>query len=193
MRKLKHAEIPRIRPQTIPAVQRHPVSVLVDNVRSVHNVGSFFRTADGAWIEHLYLCGITASASHRGIHKTALGAQDSVPWSHHPDAHVVLQSLKEQGYTLAALEITSAPRLASSLDPGDFPLCLVVGNEIEGIQPSILDACDMALEIPQYGTKQSLNVSVALGIALLDTVRRYRSLHGLPILADPFPRPDHET
>ena len=189
MRKLLHEEIPRLAPEKARSVKKHPVTVIVDNVRSIHNVGSFFRTADGAWIEELILTGITGTPENRALHKTALGAQDTISWSYHPDALEAVHQFKAKGYRIIALEITDSPRLVQDLTLEDFPAALVVGNELSGIHTDIVAQADYALEIPQYGTKQSLNVSVAFGIALFDLVRQYRTLANKPLLDDPFPRP----
>ena len=189
MRKLLHEEIPRIQAASTSDHPRHPITVVVDNVRSIHNVGSFFRTADGAWIEHMVLTGITGTPDNRALHKTALGAQDTIPWNHSPQTLDAVSKLKDNGYTIAALEITDSPTLPAHITNADFPLALVVGNELAGVSTEVLDIADYALEIPQYGTKQSLNVSVAFGIAIFDLVRQYRTLMELPLLSDPFERP----
>ncbi len=175
MRKLRLEEIDRLAPDALARAARHPVRVVVDNVRSVHNVGSIFRTSDAARVEHLHLTGYTPTPDHKDLHRTALGAQDTVPWSHHASALPLLGRLRTEGYTLAALEIADV-----SLPPGDvaasaFPLALVVGNEVAGVDDAIMDVADLALELPQYGAKHSLNVSVAYGIAVFDLVRRARA------------------
>lgn len=180
MRKLRHTEITRPSPTEVETLPKHPVAGVIDNVRSIYNVGSIFRTSDAARIEHLYLTGYTGTPDHKDLHKTALGAQDTVRWSHHDEALPVLADLREQGYTLAALEITDAPTRPSEVPESAFPLALVVGNEVDGVRNAVIDTVDIALEIPQYGAKQSLNVAVAYGIAVFDLVRRYRALHGPP-------------
>lgn len=189
MRKLLHEEIPRIQPASIPGHPRHPITVVVDNVRSIHNVGSFFRTADGAWIEQMILTGITGTPDNRALHKTALGAQDTIPWSHSMHTVETATALKEAGYRLVVLELTDTPTLSHEISLDDFPLALFVGNELTGVSTEVVDMADYALEIPQYGTKQSLNVSVAFGVAIFDLVRQFRSLSGQSILSDPFDRP----
>ena len=176
MRKLRHEEIPRPGPDELKTLKRHPVVVVVDNVRSLYNVGSIFRTSDAALVGPLHLTGFTGTPENRGLHKTALGAQDTVPWSYERDPVPLLGRLKESGYTLAALEITNTPMEPSALETGAFPLCLLIGNELTGVRNELLTMSDLALEIPQYGAKQSLNVAVAYGIAIFDIVRRYRSL-----------------
>ena len=176
MRKLAWDEIDRPAPEELADLPRHPVSVVAHNIRSIYNVGSLFRTGDAARIEHLYLTGYTGTPDHKDLHKTALGAQDLVPWSSEDDVLPLLENLRSQGYTIAALELTDASEPPAALDTDAFPLALVLGNEVHGIENEVLAACDMALELPQYGAKQSLNVSVAFGIAVYDLVRRYRSL-----------------
>lgn len=178
MRKLKHEEIPRPDPDHVDSLRKHPICVLVDNVRSIYNVGSIFRTSDAALIEKIYLSGISGTPENRGLHKTALGAQDTVSWEYVSDAVEVVRRLKEVGYTIGVLEITNRPTLTTDVDLNTFPLCLVVGNELHGVSDSLIRHADVALEIPQFGAKQSLNVSVAFGIAAFDLVRQFRSLSG---------------
>ncbi len=185
MRKLQHDEIPRPDPESLEALPKHPITVVVDNVRSLYNVGSIFRTSDAARIEKVYLTGITGTPEHRGLHKTALGAQETVPWQYERNAADVLRDLRGKGYTLAVLEITDAPTHPDQIQTAHFPLCLVIGNELYGVSDDLVAMADLALEIPQYGAKQSLNVSVAYGIAVFDLVRKYQRLYGL----EPSPLP----
>lgn len=176
MRKLKHDEIPRPDPGEVAKLPKHPISVVVESVRSIYNVGSIFRTSDAALVEHVYLTGISGTPDHRGLHKTALGAQDTVPWSFEDDAVSVVNRLRANGYTIAVLEITDTPTLAHEIDEDAFPLCLILGNEVTGVSGPLVEAADLALEIPQFGAKQSLNVAVAYGVAVFDLVRRYRDV-----------------
>ena len=176
MRKLAWDEIDRPDPEALKRLPRHPVAVVAHNIRSIYNVGALFRTGDAARIEHLYLTGYTGTPDHKDLHKTALGAQDLVPWSTEEDVGALLDRLRDQGYTIAALELTDTSAPPAAVAPASFPLALVLGNEVHGVDSAVLDACDIALELPQYGAKQSLNVSVAFGIAVYDLVRRYRSL-----------------
>ncbi len=178
MRKLKHAEIPRPDPRALAALPRHPIAVVLDDVRSLYNVGSIFRTSDAARIERLYLGGITGTPEHPGLHKTALGAQDTVPWTHVPDPLEAVEALRRRGYTLAVLEITDTPTPVSKVQGTDFPLCLIVGNEVHGVRDELIEKADLALEIPQYGVKQSLNVAVAYGVAVFGLVEQYRASRG---------------
>lgn len=189
MRKLRHEEIPRITPEDGRQKPRHPICAIADNVRSIHNVGSFFRTSDGAWIEKIYLTGITGTPENRALHKTALGAQDTIPWEYVPDVAKVITLLKAKGYQVFALEISNHPMLYKDLKLASYPVALVVGNELTGVSTEVMALVDGVLEIPQYGTKQSLNVAVAYGIAVFDLVRHYRTLKGQHLMDDAFTRP----
>ena len=178
MRKLAHEEIIRPDPAEVESLPKHPISVLVEDVRSIYNVGSIFRTSDACLIEKIYLTGISGTPENRRLHKSALGAQDTVEWEYVDDAAALLQSLHEEGFTVAVLEHTTRPSRAADLSTADFPLCLIVGNELRGVSEAAIAAADIALEIPQFGAKQSLNVAVAYGVAVYDLVRRYRALEG---------------
>ena len=148
--------------------EKLPLTVVLDNIRSQNNIGSIFRTADAFRIEHIALCGICSTPPHREIHKTALGAEDSVAWSYHEDILQYLQTLKAQGYRIFAIEqVDDSIKLGTTtLDPSSAPMAIVFGNEIEGVQDTVLSLCDGSLEIPQQGTKHSLNVSCAAAIAM---------------------------
>jgi len=152
-----------------------PVAVLLDNVRSLYNVGSFFRTADAAAIERLYLCGITGRPPKHAISKTALGAEESVPWQHSWDAASLLAELRGRGYELAAIETT-----VRAVDLFDwrprFPVCVVFGHEVDGIQPGLSALCDTDVRIPMLGAKHSLNVATAGGVVLFELLRKYRGM-----------------
>jgi tRNA G18 (ribose-2'-O)-methylase SpoU len=173
MRRLKHEEISQKRQNlnTIHQIERNPIYVLIDNVRSLYNVGSIFRTSDGALIKKLFLCGYTPYPPRKEIDKTALGATNSVPWEYIKNPLDAILLLKSQGVKIIALEHTSKSIPYYDLDKADFPLCLVVGNEIQGVQEQLMPHIDAAIEIPMYGIKQSLNVAVAYGIALYDLIR----------------------
>ena len=174
MRKLRHEEIPRPSIDEAKLLPKHPVTVILDDVRSVYNVGAIFRTSDAVRIERVMVTGITATPENRGLHKTALGAQDSVPWRYVATAEEAAATLKSDGYTICALELTDSPTLTTGLPHSAFPVALVVGNELTGVSEPVLKQADYALEIPQYGIKQSLNVAVAFGIAIYDLVRIWR-------------------
>jgi tRNA G18 (ribose-2'-O)-methylase SpoU len=156
-------------------IARLPAAVLLDNVRSLYNVGAFFRTADAAAVEKLYLCGITGRPPKRAISKTALGAEETVAWEHSWEPLPLLHSLRERGYEIAAVETSMhavdlfdwAPR---------FPVCVVFGHEVEGIRPDVSALCDTHVRIPMLGLKHSLNVATAGGIVLYELLRKYRAL-----------------
>ena len=170
MKKLTHGEISQNRStlETLHKVKKMPVSVVLNSIRSNYNVGSIFRTSDGAMIEKLYLCGYTPHPPKKEILKTALGATESVKWEFVKDPKEVVLKLKNEGVKICALELTSKSKLYYEIDKNDFPLCLIIGNEITGVSQELIDLCDYSIEIPQYGIKQSLNVAVAYGIAYLN-------------------------
>jgi tRNA G18 (ribose-2'-O)-methylase SpoU len=175
VRKLQLDELGRPDPDALDRLPRHPVVVVLDNLRSAYNVGSIFRTADAARVEHVHVTGYTPTPEHPRVAKTALGAEHTVPWSHDPDPFPLLDRLRADGLTLAALEQTDASTDLSDMLPAQFPIALVLGNEVKGVRQEIIDRCDLALEIPQYGAKHSLNVSVAFGIAAFGLVERWRA------------------
>jgi tRNA G18 (ribose-2'-O)-methylase SpoU len=168
MLKLTHDEISKNRTtlDKVHQVKKIPVYVVLHNIRSNYNVGSIFRTSDGAMIEKIYLCGFTPHPPRKEILKTALGATESVNWEYVKCTKEVILKLKSQGIKIVALELTDASKNYCEINYNDFPLALVVGNEISGVSQEILDLCDQSIEIPQYGIKQSLNVAVAYGIAV---------------------------
>ena len=175
MRKLTPLEIERKRHtlEELKVIERHPIYVVLDNIRSVYNVGSIFRTSDAALITKLYLCGYTPHPPRKDIEKTALGAIESVPWEYRENAGEVIKELKSEDVQIVALEITDESIPYYSFKPQKFPVCLVVGNEITGISEDVLSLCDVSVEIPQFGYKHSLNVAVAYGIAVFELVRIY--------------------
>ena len=144
------------------------LEIVLDNIRSTFNVGAMFRTADGAGVKKLYVCGITPTPEHPKMIKTGLGAEWSVPWSYHPNALTVAKDLKDNGYSVYALESTetSVSLFDLTLPDENQPLALVVGNEVTGVDPNILALCDKIVHIPMLGYKRSLNVSIAFGIAV---------------------------
>lgn len=152
-----------------------PAAILLDNVRSMYNVGSFFRTADAAGIEKLYLSGITAYPPKRAIAKTALGAEETVPWEHTWEPLPLLASIRARGYELAAIETT-----VHAVDLFDwaprFPVCVIFGHEVEGVQSEISALCDTHVRIPMLGAKHSLNVATAGGVVVYELLRKYRTL-----------------
>ncbi len=155
-------------------IKRRPVRVLLDNVRSLYNVGSIFRTSDAAGVEKIYLCGITGRPPRAEIHKAALGAERSVPWEYFENPVEIIQQLKAEGYRIIILEHTDQPLLYHQTKY-KFPLCLVVGHEVTGVSDEVVALADMAIEIPMFGIKQSLNVAVAYGIAIYEIVKQCQS------------------
>lgn len=176
MKKLSHDEIAAHRTPlgAIGEAPRFPIYALADNIRSLYNVGSIFRSSDGAMIEKLYLTGYTPHPPRKEIDKTALGATHSVPWEYLKDPLEAIAQIKALGITLCVLELTTKSRPYYELTPNNFPLCVVIGNEITGVSKEIIDAADMAIDIPMFGHKQSLNVAVAYGIVLYDFLRILR-------------------
>ncbi len=157
------------------AISELPVAVLLDNIRSLYNVGSFFRTADAAAIEKLYLCGITGKPPRKEISKTALGAEETVRWEHSLEPVDLIRTLRARGYEIAAVE-TSIHAVDLYDWAPNFPVCVAFGNELEGLQPEISALCDTYVRIPMLGTKHSLNVSTAGGVVMYELLRKYRSL-----------------
>ena len=145
--------------------EKLPLVVVLDEVRSLHNVGSVFRTSDAFKVENICLCGITATPPHAEIHKTALGAEDTVAWTYHKDTLEAVSELKEKGYTVLAIEQCENSTVLQEFFPDrEKKYAVVFGNEVKGVKQEVVDACDGCIEIPQFGTKHSLNVSVTAGI-----------------------------
>jgi 23S rRNA (guanosine2251-2'-O)-methyltransferase len=175
MKKLKLDELGRISVDDFKTADKLPVVILLDNIRSLHNVGSAFRTADAFRIEKIYLTGITGIPPHREIEKTALGATQSVAWVHEENPATAVTSLKKEGYTIIIIEQTTQSRKLHEfkMDPGK-KFCLVFGNEVNGVSEEALILGDESIEIPQYGTKHSLNISVCLGIVAWEFFKNIR-------------------
>ena len=166
----------RLSPDAFSTAQKLPLVLVLDNVRSGMNVGSVFRTADAFALEKIVLCGITAVPPHREILKTALGSTETVPWEHNPQTLQAVKQLKAQGYQVYAVEQTSDKTWLHDFDPKPGEkYALVLGNEVDGVANTVLHACDGAVEIPQFGTKHSLNIAVAAGIAVWEISRKVRS------------------
>lgn len=180
MRKLSHDEIAgrRFTPEELSRQPRTPLYALLDNVRSLYNVGSIFRTSDGARISKLFLCGYTPHPPRKEIDKTALGATASVPWEFYKNPLDAVENLKSQHIRICVVEHTDRSIPYYTLQKEDFPLCIVVGNEITGVSPEIISVADQAIEIPMYGMKQSLNVAVAYGIVVFDLMRIWMNAEG---------------
>jgi len=176
MRKLRTEEITarRIPKDNLAGAERIPIIGMLDNIRSLYNVGSIFRTSDGAFIRHLYLTGYTPKPPRQEIEKTALGATETVPWTHFADPSHAVLAAREAGARICVLEQTTRSIPYYKITPSDFPICLVVGNELTGISPEVVAAADVALDIPMFGTKHSLNAAVAYGIAIFELVRIWK-------------------
>ncbi len=177
MKKLTHEEVgaKRLPLEKTKTVKRNPIYVLCDNIRSIYNVGSVFRTSDAALIEKLYLTGYTPYPPRPEIEKVALGATNAVPWEYIKDPSEAISNLRKNGVRIAALEIAENSRSYADISKDDLPVCLILGNELTGVSNELIGMSDFSLEIPQYGFKHSMNVSVAYGIAVFEMVRVIKS------------------
>jgi 23S rRNA (guanosine2251-2'-O)-methyltransferase len=175
MRKLKNSELDRKSLEEFKKADKNPFIVILDNVRSLYNVGSVFRTADGFLIKGVYLCGITATPPHKDIRKTALGATDSVPWKYFKKTADAIKELRKEGYKIISIEQTDESVMLNefSVEKG-VRYALVFGHEMRGVDQSVIDMSDICIEIPQYGTKHSFNISVSAGIVLWDLVNKLK-------------------
>lgn len=163
----------RLTTEAFKASRKIPLVVVLDHVRSLNNVGSVFRTSDAFRVETIYLCGITACPPHAEIHKTALGAEESVDWLYFKDTMEAVEKLKAEGYVVCAIEqAEGSTMLDKLLLDKTKKYAVILGNEVKGVQQNVVDNCDMCVEIPQYGTKHSLNVSVTAGIVIWDFFQR---------------------
>lgn len=179
MRKLEVSELNRIDKESFIESIKLPVTVILDNVRSLHNVGSIFRTSDAFRIENIFLCGITATPENSltEIHKTALGAEESVEWEYSADTIRVVQDLKSKGYTIISIEqVEGSIMLNNFIADTSAKYALILGNEVKGVQQQVVDISDISIEIPQYGTKHSLNVSVSAGIVLWEFAKQLKDI-----------------
>lgn len=173
-RKLKLWELDRVDETTFKQQQKFPVIIVLNDIRSLNNIGSFFRTADAFNIEKIYLCGITATPPHRDIQRTALGATETVEWEHVSDIQSLVHQLKASGTVVCSIEQAEKTVLLQEVSqlPGER-FALVFGNEVNGVDQAVIDASDVILEIPQWGTKHSLNVSVCAGIVMWEFAKRF--------------------
>ena len=169
MRKLLNEELPRLSREEFKERNKTPIVIVLDNVRSHLNVGSVFRTADAFLVEAIYLCGITGTPPHRDIHKTALGATETVEWVYFDSTIVALEELKRNGYEIFSIEqAEDAVNLNEFVPAMNKKYAVVFGNEVDGVNQEVINASDVVIEIPQYGTKHSLNISVSVGIVVWD-------------------------
>ena len=174
MRKLRTIEIKRLSVEGFQEAEKMPLVVILDDVRSLHNVGSVFRSADAFRLEAVYLCGITATPPNAEIHKTALGGEESVRWEYFKTADEAVDHLRNTGYKVYSIEQAEGSTMLNDLKIEKFePVAVVLGNEVKGVHQSVIDASDGCIEIPQFGTKHSLNVSVTAGIIIWELAKRF--------------------
>ncbi len=177
MRKLLNEELPRLSREEFKAEKKTPLVIVLDNVRSHLNVGSVFRTADAFLLEEILLCGITGTPPHRDIHKTALGATETVAWKQFSSTSEAVQQLKEKGYKIIAIEQADKAVMLHEFTPAaDEKYAVVFGNEVDGVAQEVVNSSDLVIEIPQFGMKHSLNVSVSAGIVMWDLFLKLRGL-----------------
>lgn len=172
-KKLKLWELERVSEEEFKQLEKHPIIVVLNDIRSLNNIGSFFRTADAFKVEKIYLCGITATPPHRDIQKTALGATDSVEWEHRENIVDLLKELQDAGVNVCSIEQTEKTTFLQ--DVNNLPnekYALVFGNEVDGVDQEVIDLSDYIIEIPQFGTKHSLNVSVCAGVVIWEFAKK---------------------
>jgi len=175
MRKLKNKELNRLDIAAFKEQKKTPISIVLDDIRSLNNIGSVFRTADAFLIQKIYLCGITAQPPHKDIHKTALGATESVDWEYVEDVQHVFDRLKEEGTQILAIEQATESTYLQDFSPlKDQSYAIIMGNEVKGVKQSLVSQADRVIEIPQLGTKHSLNIAVSTGIVLWDLFKQIR-------------------
>lgn len=171
-RKLKNEELNRLSVNEFKEAQKQPLVIVLDNVRSLNNVGSVFRTGDAFLIEEVLLCGTTGTPPNKEIEKTALGATSTVKWRYFKTTQEAIDDLKQKNYDVYAIEQTENSIALDEFDPGQRNLALVFGNEVYGVEQTVIDECKAVVEIPQLGMKHSLNISVSVGVVLWELVRR---------------------
>ena len=173
MHKLKTHELHRLTIGEFKMVEKLPIVIVLDNIRSQNNIGSIFRTADAFRVSEIHLCGITATPPHREIHKTALGATESVSWKYFPSTMDSIRELKSAGFNICAVEQTTSSVPIDQFSPAEnTSLAVIFGNEVQGVDNNVIKEVDFCIEIPQFGTKHSLNISVAVGIVIWDLFKK---------------------
>lgn len=172
MRKLKNEELERLKVEEFKGLKKTPIVIVLDDVRSLNNVGSAFRTSDAFALEKIYLCGITGTPPHREINKTALGATESVDWEYQKDVIKLIVNLKAEGYKIIAIEQADESCYLDDFMPDNSKLALIFGNEVSGVTDGIIPLSDEVVEIRQYGTKHSLNISVSIGVVVWDILSK---------------------
>jgi len=175
MRKLKNSELGRLNVEDFKKTDKIPLIVILDNIRSLNNIGSVFRTSDAFLIEKIYLCGITAQPFHKDIHKTALGATESVEWEYFEDTLTLVEKLKAEKLKVLAIEqAENSTMLQDFIVEPNQKYAIVMGNEVKGVQQEVVSASNYCIEIPQFGTKHSLNISVSCGVVLWDLFKKFK-------------------
>lgn len=169
--KLSMDDLGRMKPEEFKSSEKNNIILVLDNVRSLHNVGSAFRTADSFLIEAIYLCGVTGVPPNKEIEKTALGATQTVSWKYFKTTQEAIQDLRSKGYFIAAVEQAKDSVMLNRFQKPLQPLALIAGNEVYGVEQEVIDLSDTCIEIPQFGTKHSLNVAVSIGIVLWEVLR----------------------
>ncbi|MEM6719175.1 MAG: RNA methyltransferase [Bacteroidota bacterium] len=175
MRKLKNSELNRLSVDEFKSSPKTSLIIILDNIRSLNNIGSVFRTSDAFLIEKIYLCGITAKPPHKDIHRTALGATETVAWEHRKDTLSLVKELQEKNVKVASIEQAENAIMLNEFNPDkENTYALVFGNEVKGVQQEVVSASDYVIEIPQFGTKHSLNISVSAGVVIWDVFEKLR-------------------
>jgi len=174
MRKLSMSELNRKTPDEFKKTEKVPIVIVLDNVRSMNNVGSVFRTADAFLLQAIYLCGVTATPPHREIQKTALGATETVTWKHFSTTIDAINDLRKDGFTIYAVEQAERSTMLDDLKLDSKKIALIFGNEVNGVDQEALNICDACIEIPQHGTKHSINLAVSVGIVVWEMFQKVR-------------------
>ena len=178
MRKLKNSELERLDVEAFKNAEKTPISIVLDNIRSLNNIGSVFRTSDAFLIEKIYLCGITAQPPHNDIRKTALGSTETVDWEYHEHTQDVIEILKANNLTICSIEQAEDATMLNDFTPQkNTKYAFVFGNEVKGVQQEVVDRSDVVIEIPQFGTKHSLNISVSTGVVIWDVFSKLKRLN----------------
>lgn len=176
-RKLENSELERLDVEGFKVAEKTPIIIILDNIRSLNNIGSVFRTADAFLVKKIYLCGITATPPHKDIRKTALGATESVDWEYRKDTLELVEQLKQEGVKAIAVEQAENATMLNDFKFGvDETVALIFGNEVKGVSQEVVTTCDQVLEIPQFGTKHSLNISVSAGVVVWDVWSKWQAL-----------------
>jgi len=178
MRKLKNEELERLNISEFKNAEKSPIIIVLDNIRSLNNIGSVFRTSDAFLIEKIYLCGITAQPPHNDIRKTALGSTETVDWEYQEHTQDVIENLKANNVTICSIEQAEDATMLNDFTPHkNTKYAFVFGNEVKGVQQEVVDRSDVVIEIPQFGTKHSLNISVSAGVVIWDVFSKLKRLN----------------